>query len=294
VTERYFHEETFSLLGFLAASTHRIRLGLGVTNPYTRNPALLAMSSATLDRISNGRFLLGLGRCEKWVIEERMGIPYEKPLANLERVVPLVRRLLAGERVGADGPETRLRNVRLAIKPVQKNLPIYLAAIGPRALRLAGRVADGVVLNAYVPTGYIEYAVGEIRAAAREAGRDPGDVDIGCMLAVRMTDDPEKMMPALKERMVRLLAEPHVGEILLEKGGFDPGVLPSLRATAERQGEKAAIPLISNNMVESFYLLGSARQCRERIAAYRQAGVSHPLLLPGLEDYESVARELHG
>jgi len=252
------------------------------------------MSSATLDRISNGRFLLGLGRSEKRVIEERMGIPYEQPRANLEQVVPLVRRLLAGERVGAAGPETRLRNVRLAIEPVQTNLPIYLAAIGPKALRLAGRVADGVVLNAYVPTGYIEYAVGEIRAAAQEVGRDPAAIDIACMLVVRMTDDPEKMMPALKQRMVRLLAEPHVGEILLEKGGFDPGVLPSLRATAEKQGEAASVHLISDSMVEACYLLGGARQCRERIDAYRKAGVAHPLLLPRLEDYENVARELRG
>ena len=82
VTERYFHEETFSLLGFLAASTQRIELGLGVTHP-----ALLAMSSATLDRISGGRFVLGLGRSEKWLIQGRMGVRYERPLENLETLV---------------------------------------------------------------------------------------------------------------------------------------------------------------------------------------------------------------
>ena len=76
VTERYFHEETFSMLGFLAAATQRIKLGVGVVNPYTRNPALLAMASATLDRLSGGRFLLGLGRSEKAVMQEKMGIVY--------------------------------------------------------------------------------------------------------------------------------------------------------------------------------------------------------------------------
>jgi 5,10-methylenetetrahydromethanopterin reductase len=290
VTERYFHEETFSLLGFLAASTQRLELGLGVTNPYTRNLALLAMSSATLDRISGGRFLLGLGRSEKWVIEGRMGISYERPLANLEKVVPVLRQLMAGERTSNE--ERKVNNVRLAIKPVQTNLPIYLAAIGPKALRLAGRVADGVLLNAYVPTRYIEYAVREIRSAAREAGRDPMAIDIACMLVVRMTDDPEALMPALKERMVRLLAEPHVGEILLEKGGFDPGILSMLRTPAAKAGEKSALNLITDSMVESFYLLGNAAQCRERIAAYRNAGVSHPLLLPRLEDFAAVAQAL--
>lgn len=290
VTERYFHEETFSLLGFLAASTQKLALGLGVTNPYTRHPALLAMASATLDRISGGRFLLGLGRSEKWVIEGRMGIDYERPLANLEQVVPLLRQLLAGERTSS----ARLDNVRLAITPARAHLPIYLAAIGPKALRLAGRVADGVLLNAYVPTRYIEYAVGEIRAAAREAGRDPMAIDIACMLVVRMTDHPEAMMPALKERLVRLLAEPHVGELLLEKGGFDPGILPPLRGLAEKSGEKSATHLITKSMVESFYVVGNAAHCQERIAAYRNAGVDHPLLLPRLEDFEAVAQSIGG
>jgi len=144
VTERYFHEETFSLLGFLAATTERIELGLGVTNPYTRHPALLAMSSATLDRISGGRFLLGLGRSEKWVIQERMGIHYERPLENLESFVSVLRQLMTGEKTTS---ETRgLRDVRLAIEPARSHLPIYLAAIGPRALRLAGRAAKPAVI----------------------------------------------------------------------------------------------------------------------------------------------------
>lgn len=292
VTERYFHEETFSLLGFLAAATTRIRLGLGVTNPYTRNPALLGMSAATLDRISGGRFLLGLGRSDKWMIEGRMGIPYERPLAHMKKTVAQLRQLLAGERVSGAGVYWDLKAVRLAVTPAQERLPVYLAAIGPRALRLAGAVADGVLLNAYVPTAYVRYAVQEIADAAREAGRDPAAIDIACMLIVRLTDDPERMMPALKERMVRLLAEPFVGDILLERGGFDPGILPELRATAESRGEKAAVGLITEEMVEAFYLLGDAATCRRRIAEYREAGVEHALLLPRLEDYESAVEAL--
>ncbi len=292
VTERYFHEETFSLLGFLAAATRRIRLGLGVTNPYTRNPALMGMSAATLDRISGGRFLLGLGRSDKWVIEGRMGMPYEQPLDTMRETVGQLRQLLAGERVSAGDVYWDLKAVRLAVRPLQERLPIYLAAIGPKALRLAGAVADGVLLNAYVPASYVRYAVQEIASAAREAGRDPASIDIACMLIVRLTEDPARMIPALKERMVRLLAEPFVGEVLLERGGFDPGILPSLRATAERRGEKSAVHLITDAMVEAFYLLGDAAACRRRIAEYREAGVDHALLLPRLEDYESVVESL--
>ena len=283
VTERYFHEETFSMLGFLAAATRDINLGLGVVNPYTRHPALLAMACATLDRISAGRFLLGLGRSDRSVIHDRMGIPYTNPLTTLETTVGTIRGLISGESVG---------NARLAISPVQEKPPIYLAAIGPRALRLAGAVADGVLLNAYTPTAYVRYAVNEVRQAAEKAGRDPRSVDIACMLTTRLTNDAESMWPSLKRRIVRLLAEPQVGEILLEKGGFDPSILAPIRASEEGDDGEHAATLISDDMVESFYLVGSEERCKERIAEYREAGVDLPLLLPRLEDYARVAGAL--
>ena len=294
VTERYFHEETFSILGFLAAVTKDIKLGLGVANPYTRNPALLAMASATLDRISGGRFLLGLGRSERFVIRDKMGIPYSNPRSAMEEAVSIIRELLAGRRVTSTEGPFRLENVHLETKPVQSNPPIYLAAIGPKALRLAGAIADGVLLNAYTPPNYVRYAVAEIRKAALEAGRDPDSIDIACMLVVRLTEDPESIWPGLKQRIVRLLEEPHVGEILLEKGGFDPSILVPLRAAAQKDDGQGAIDLVSDEMIDSFYLVGGASRCKERIAEYCDAGVELPLLLPRLEDYEKVAQSLIG
>ena len=293
VTERYFHEETFSLLGYLAAATNTIKLGLGVTNPYTRNPALLAMSTATLDRISGGRFSLGLGRSERGVIQGRMGMRYGDPFQVMESVVSTLRRLMAGEALTTTEGPSPLTNVRLAIAPSQAEPPIYLAAIGPKALRLAGAIADGVLLNAYTPVDYVKYAAEEVRKAATEAGRDPDSVDIACMLIMRQTDEPERLWPDLKRRIVRLLEEPRVGEILLEKGGFDPSILEPLRASVQQDRAASAVDLISDEMVDAFYLVGSEEHCKKRVAAYRDAGVDSPLLLPRLEDFENIART-HG
>ena len=108
VTERYFHEETFSMLGFLAAATQSIRLGVGVANPYTRNPALLAMACATLDRLSGGRFALGMGRSDRSVVEGRMGIPYGDGQATLKETAEIVRRLLSGQEVTSHTGRFRL------------------------------------------------------------------------------------------------------------------------------------------------------------------------------------------
>ncbi len=291
VTERYFHEETFTLLGFVAAVTQRLKLGTGVTNPYTRHPALLAMASASLDRVSGGRFILGMGRSEPFIIRDRLGLDYRQPRTVLAEAVGSIRNLLAGNRVDATGEQVTMRDTRLAILPVQQPLPIYLAALGPQALRLAGAVADGVILNAYVPTGYVRYAVREIREAARRAGRDPKAIDITCMLVVRLTPDAGAVIPGLRQRLVRLLAEPHVGEILLAQGGFDADILKPLRGAPSRSGS-VATELISDDMVEAFYLVGDAATCQARIADYRAAGVDAPLLLPRLEDYMQVAEAL--
>ena len=291
VTERYFQEETFSLLGFLAAATERIELGVGVVNPYTRHPGLVAMAAATADRLAGGRLLLGLGRSDPGVIEGTFGIPYSRPRETLDEAVGVIRRLLAGETV--DEPDGRfvLRDARLAVTPVRPP-PIYLAAIGPRALRLTGAVADGVLLNAYVPAEYVRYAAAEVRAGAEGAGRDPSSVDIACMLVVRLTDDPTSILPQLRARLAGIMAEPHIGELMVERGGVDLGDLDALRAADAAGDREAGARLVSDEVAEACTLVGDAGRIRERIEEYVEAGVDRPLLLPRLPDFERAAEAL--
>ena len=292
VTERYFHEETSSMLGYLAATTDRIRLGVGVVNPFARSPALLGMGAATLDRLSGGRMMLGLGRSDVDVIHGRMGIDYRTPLARLRGTVAALRSMWDGDRVSTEYAGVRLNNVGLAIRPMQERLPIYLAAIGPRALRLAGEVADGVLLNAYAPVEYIRWAASVVRESAETAGRDPESVDITCMLIVRLTDDPDAMVPSLQERVARLIAEPFTGEALLEHGGFDPSILGPVRQHIEAGDEAGAARYVSEELARACYLLGDASECRRRIQEYIDAGVDTPLLLPRLEAFEQTCQEL--
>ena len=280
------------MLGYLAATTERIRLGVGVVNPFTRSPALLGMGAATLDRLSGGRMMLGLGRSDVDVIHGRMGIDYRTPLARLRGTVRALRSMWDGERVSAEYAGVRLSNVGLAIHPMQDRLPIYLAAIGPRALRLAGEVADGVLLNAYAPAEYIRWAVRVVRESAEAADRDPASVDITCMLIVRLTDDPDAMVPSLQERVARLIAEPYTGEALLEHGGFDPSILGPVRQHIEAGDEVGAAKYVSEDLARACYLLGDASECHRRIQEYIDAGIDTPLLLPRLEAFEQTCQEL--
>ena len=292
VTERYLHEETASMLGYLAAATSRVKLGVGVVNPFTRHPALLAMMAATLDRISGGRFVLGVGRSDSFIIEERLGMSYSRSRTRLEEALTIVREFLEKGSASYQGRIFNQPEVNLEMRPVQEKLPIYMAAIGPRALKAAGALADGVLLNAYVSPGYVKHAVEIVRAASQEAGRDPNSVRISCMLVMRMTPGPEETRPGLKQRLVRLYSEPNVGEILLETAGFDAGAATRLRLLYAEGDMKGAVGLVTDDMVDSCYVIGPPEQCRERVEEYVRAGVDEPLLLPRLEDYRNVAEAM--
>ncbi len=294
VTERYLHEETASMLGFLAAATSRVKLGVGVVNPFTRHPALLAMMAATLDRISVGRFILGMGRSDSFIIEERLGMSYSRSRARLEEALTIVRAFLEKGSASYQGRIFNQPEVSLEMRPVQDRLPIYMAAIGPKALKTAGALADGVLLNAYVSPGYVKWAVNVVSTSAQEAGRDPESVRIACMLVMRMTPRPEEVRSGLRQRLVRLYSEPHVGEILLETAGFDPGAAPRLRQLYAEDDMDGAVRLVTDDMVDSCYVIGPPEQCRERVEEYVRAGVDEPLLLPRLEDYRDVAEAMAG
>ena len=292
VTERYLHEETASMLGFLAAATSRVKLGVGVVNPFTRHPALLAMMAATLDRISGGRFILGMGRSDSFIIEGRLGMSYSRSRTRLEEALTIVREFLEKGSASHEGRIFQQPRVSLEMRPVQERLPIYMAAIGPRALKTAGALADGVLLNAYVSPGYVEYAVDIVRTSAQEAGRDPESVRIACMLVMRMTPHPEEVRSGLRQRLVRLYSEEHVGEILLETAGFDPGAAARIRQLDADGDMNGAAGLITDDMVDSCYVIGPPDQCKERVEEYMRAGVDEPLLLPRLEDYRNVAEAM--
>src|SRR5206468_12306225 len=134
--------------------------------PYTRNPTSLAMAVATLDEISEGRALLGLGTSSPALIQEQMGLVVGKPVAVMREATEVVRALLAGEAVTYSGQRFMYRDATLEVRPVQAHIPIFYAAMGPLMLRLAGRSADGVLLNVGASVEYIAGAVEQIRASA--------------------------------------------------------------------------------------------------------------------------------
>jgi F420-dependent oxidoreductase-like protein len=272
-----------SLLGWLAGQTRRIGLGAAVMQIPGRSPALTAMTAATLDMISGGRFRLGLGVSGPQVSEGWHGVRFDAPLARTREYVEIVRLTLGRKPLTYDGTHYRLplpasagKALRLTVRPVQQSIPIYLAALGPKNVELAGEIADGWLAVFFSP----DYA-GEQRAALAagmaKAGRDPALFDTVAMVPAVLGDDVARCADA-----VRSYAALYVGGMgsreqnfyndLATRMGFGAAAreIQDLYLTGRHREAAAAVPL---EFLDRTSLLGPVDRVADRIRAYAAAGV---------------------
>ena len=279
IIEDYFQTGAFAMAGAAAAATSRIALGLGVVNPYTRHPALLAMETATLAGIAPGRVVLGLGTGVRHWVEGQMAIATPAPLQALRECVEVVRRLWAGERVDHAGHAFSLRGVALEYKPAQPELPIVLGVKGPRALALAGALADGVLCSVMSSPGHVR-RVREATAAARRAAGQPAPFPVLAYVPVAIGRDAVAARRAVRPLLARYLAHLH-GQAILADAGVAEAETLAIRA-ARAAGDSGA-SLVTDAHVDAFALAGTAEQARERLAGWRAAGLDTPVVLPAGE-----------
>src|SRR5438105_7812017 len=183
-------------LAFLAARTTSVRLGTGIAQIGARTPAMLAMSAMSLQRLSGGRFILGLGTSGPQVMEGWHGVPFGSPVQRTRETIEIVRTVARGDRLEHRGRIYRLplpdgagRAIRSSAPPV--DIPIYVASLGPANLRMTGELADGWIGTAFVPEK-AEVFLGELRAGAERAGRSLAALDLTVPVSVEFTDDVEE------------------------------------------------------------------------------------------------------
>jgi 5,10-methylenetetrahydromethanopterin reductase len=281
IIEDYFDPGAFALAGAAAAVTERITIGLGVVNPYTRHPALLAMEVAALAGMAPGRVVLGLGSSNRPWIEEQMGIAFKTPLADLGECVSIVRRLLNGERLDFQGERFLLRRVQLESSP-KHELPILLGVKGPRALRLAGEVADGVLGSVLSSPAHVRRARETARAGRR------GFV-VAAYIALLVHDDGPRARHLLKPLLAHYLGVLH-GQSILADAGLGPDRTQEFR-DALRRGENAA-RLVTEEIVDALSISGTASECRLQLRRWAEAGLDAPIaVVPKHADLgEQIAR----
>ena len=280
-------------LAAVAGATSRVGIGTAVTNPYTRHPVMTAAAIATIDELSGGRATLALGAGGGL---NAYGIERNSPVQALRETIEIVRRLTSGETVTFTGRHFRLNAAHLDFPPV-RTVPIYVAARGPRILRLAGELADGAIIGGFAQPGGIGYSQRQIERGLAISGRSWPDIDQMSWLYVSASPDRSAARVAVSKIVLASLitSRPILDEIGIE--------LPaSLRAHLDATGwvypaetPEQAAALLPDHIVDAFAVYGTPAECVERVREIRSCGINHVcfvLFPPSGETVSSLAQLL--
>ena len=263
--------EAFATLGAMAARTERIRLGSGIVAAYTRSPALTAMGFATLASLAPGRIVAGIGASSPIVVGRWHGGDFEQPLATVREFVGLLRAALAGEKLNHTGPRFRSHGFHLDLPPAK--VPIWLGAINPKMLALAGEIADAVFMT-WCPTAEVAAKQEIVQNASVAAGRSSDDVATVLSFWAYAGPDPEQALERMRRQVLAYSMVPTHQPAFV--GTFEN--LPEV-AEAWQSGDRAkALSLVPDEAVLAQCALGPD-MLAERIDAYRAAGVDLPIVL---------------
>lgn len=268
----------FPLLAEIAVKTKRIKLGTAIVNVFSRSEGLLAMNAATLDEISEGRFILGIGASGARVIEGFHGRAFKKPLTQVRDVIRVVRTLLAGQKLNQSGAELHdYRPFELALTPVRSRIPIYVAALKEKAITSIGEEADG-----WIPTfwPYRELHQGRawLNAGAKNKGRAPSDI----VTAPFTTVIP--VAPALATRRSKERLALYIGGMgdyykeLLSNFGFAAECEQIEQLWKNKDTREQAIEAVPDNLMEALTIAGDPAYCRQELDRRRSFGIDLPIL----------------
>src|SRR5271170_6199167 len=278
-----YGSDTASVLAWLAGQTSKIRLASGIFQMPGRSAAMTAMTAATIDQLSNGRMLLGIGSSGPQVAEGWHGQRFAKQLQRTREYVAVLRMALARERVDFHGETLELplpdgpgKALKLTISPVQERIPVYLAAIGPKNTALAGEIADG-----WIPTLFSPEHVSDLRpllqGGADRAGRTLEGFDIAPTVSVFITDDLEAARNAMRPFIALYVGgmgsrKQNFYNQLVGRYGFEAEAqrIQDFYLEGKREEAMAAIP---DALIDTVLLCGPPEVVRERLAVYRDAGV---------------------
>jgi 5,10-methylenetetrahydromethanopterin reductase len=286
VAETRLTRDAVSIMGALAATTDRIALGTSIVNTWTRGPVLMALTAATLNDLAPGRITLGLGASSDPLIANQ-GIERRRPVTQMREYVGAVRSLLRLEPVTVDGEVVRVTDVTLDFlrgvprEPV--DVPIYIGATGGKMLDLAAEIADGVILNLFLPAEY-----------TRDARARIGGLDAPQLVAVAVSDDGEEARAVARQFVTMYLGgQPHIAEAI----GLDPELTARLNQLVgswppKPGGVEQAMALVGRDIVDSLTVSGTAAECRSRLHEWAEAGATSTVIGPLTDNPEEICEAL--
>jgi 5,10-methylenetetrahydromethanopterin reductase len=269
ITDHYGNRNVYVTLAAAAIYTNKITFGTGVTNPWMVNPVITAQAIATLNELAPGRVVLGMGAGDKTTLEA-VGIEMGKPLAAVREAIDMFRKLTSGEKVAFQGEVFKAAGAKFNFKTANK-IPVYVGAQGPKMLEMAGKIGDGVLINASHPSD-IQFAVQMANEGMKQAGKSPADVDITAYTSFSVNEDPKKAVKAATPVVAFIVAGSPAA--VLEKHKIDIAKADELRGALKVGDFPKALAAVTPEMLDAFSICGTPDTCIEKIAALQKIGIS--------------------
>jgi len=287
VPDQGFHRDPFVALAHLASTLSKIKLGVAVTNPYTRNPVQIARAAGALADLSQGRFILGLGAGEVGGLRDKLGAPRAPFLPVVETAIQAMRDLIDGRSVTIESPTFTIRDVRLEFEPLHP-IPMYLATTAPDGFRLAGRLADGLILADVTDPDIIRQCLQSVAEGARENSRTLQDIAVVTWITTIVTDDAQTTRDHLRRVMAMTVCAFH--RALRQMLGIDDSRRSEMQHALEHTTGPFNPELFPDFLFDQVAIVGNAEHCIERIRAIEDAGstqysVRMPAAAAALVDY---------
>ncbi len=261
--------DAFTLLGAVAASAPKLSLGTGIVPVQIRTPTLTAMTAATLQALNpNVDVLLGLGVSAPGILRAHGAASTDRPIGMMREYVALLRECLSGEAVTFEGDFWSVKRFRLGVRLGERKPKIILAALNPQMLKLAGEVADGVLLN-YIPASHVPSAIAEVRTG--------GDAEIYCYVHAAIGELEARGKSARRDLFNYAMADGYAK--MFKAAGFADEV-DEIRARQAEKDRDGAVAAVSDRMVQAIDYIGDAAGVEAFVKSYVDAGVQQPVLMP--------------
>ncbi|MHA1131233.1 MAG: 5,10-methylenetetrahydromethanopterin reductase [Candidatus Helarchaeota archaeon] len=306
ITDHYNNRNVYATLASIALATSKIQMGTGVTNPVLISPAWTAAAIMTINEMSGGRAVLGIGAGDKATFA-KLGLSFEKPLTRMREAIQTIRALTTGKKADLEGTIMRFKGAKLGFRlryhacgaklkgkqvkaaktdnpmtcekcglvitkeSIIEHLPIYVGAQGPKMLKLAGAVGDGVLINASHPKDF-EYAINQIKAGVEEAGRKMDDVEVTAYASFSADKNTEKAKgaAAIVVAFIAVGSPPPI----LERHGINSDDVAKINEALAKGDFGAVAQGVTPEMMEAFTIAGDADYCIDRIEGLKKIGVN--------------------
>ena len=260
--------ENFSMLSAVSNKTTTQKIGSSIINIYSRSPSVIAMGAATVDTLSDGRLILGLGTSSLPIIDDFHGYKFEKPLQRMKEYVEIIRLVLSGKQVNYTGEIFDLKGFSLLIKPKRDAIPIYLAAVNKKMVDLAWNVGDGVIFYLR-PLNEMKETISKMQSKKK--------IDITCQIITCVSEDSENAIERAKKTVAFYVSVGKVYREFLEKNGFK-NETGNIFDEFKKSGFRSNHEFVTDSMIKSLCIFGNPEECKKQLQNFRETGIDLPII----------------